>query len=41
MTVLDVFASSDPEIAAAKIDIAKTYDNKFAEAADKKLGLTN
>jgi NitT/TauT family transport system substrate-binding protein len=39
--VLDVFAASDPEIANAKIDIAKTYDNKFAEAADKKLGLTN
>ncbi len=39
--VLDVFAASDPEIATAKIDIAKTYDNKFAEAADKKLGLTN
>jgi NitT/TauT family transport system substrate-binding protein len=39
--VLDVFASSDPEIANAKIDVAKTYDNKFAEAAGKKLGLMN
>jgi NitT/TauT family transport system substrate-binding protein len=39
--VLAVFAGSDPEIANAKIDVTKTYDNKFAEAADKKLGLMN
>jgi NitT/TauT family transport system substrate-binding protein len=39
--VLAVFAGSDPEIASAKIDVTKTYDNKFAEAADKKLGLMN
>src|SRR5262249_42019962 len=39
--VLDVFASSDPEIANAKVDIARTYTNKFAEAAGKKLGPTN
>ncbi|HVM78190.1 MAG TPA: ABC transporter substrate-binding protein [Stellaceae bacterium] len=39
--VLNVFASSDPEIAKAKVDVSKTYTNKFAEAAGKKLGLTN
>jgi NitT/TauT family transport system substrate-binding protein len=39
--VLDVFASSDPEIANAKVDIGKTYTNTFAEAADKKLGVMN
>jgi NitT/TauT family transport system substrate-binding protein len=39
--VLDVFASSDPEIANAKVDITKTYTNSFAEAADKKLGVMN
>jgi NitT/TauT family transport system substrate-binding protein len=39
--VLNVFAASDPEIANAKVDISKTYTNKFAEAADKKLGVMN
>ena len=39
--VLNVFASSDPEIAKAKVDVSKTYTNKFAEAAGKKLGLTH
>jgi len=39
--VLNVFASSDPEIANAKVDVSKTYTNRFAETAGKKLGLTN
>jgi NitT/TauT family transport system substrate-binding protein len=39
--VLDVFTASVPEIANAHVDITKTYTNKFAEAAGKKLGLTN
>ncbi|HUN47345.1 MAG TPA: ABC transporter substrate-binding protein [Stellaceae bacterium] len=39
--VLDVFAGSDPEVANAKIDVTKTYNNSFAEAAAKKVGLTN
>jgi NitT/TauT family transport system substrate-binding protein len=39
--VLNVFASSDPEIAKANVDVSKTYTNKFAEAAGKKLGLTH
>jgi len=39
--VLKVFAQSDAEVANAKIDLGKTYTNKFAEAADKKLGVSN
>ncbi len=39
--VLEVFSQSDPEVAHAKIDITKTYDNRFAEAADRQLGVTN
>jgi NitT/TauT family transport system substrate-binding protein len=37
--VLDVFSQSVPSIAKAHIDVTKTYTNKFAEAADKKLGV--
>ncbi|MBI3707600.1 MAG: ABC transporter substrate-binding protein [Proteobacteria bacterium] len=39
--VLDVFSQSVPEIANAKIDLSKTYTNKFVEQAAAKLGLTN
>jgi NitT/TauT family transport system substrate-binding protein len=38
--VLDVFSQSVPEVAQAHIDLAKTYTNKYAEAADAKLGVT-
>ncbi len=37
--VLNVFAQSSPEVAKAKIDLAKTYTNKFVEQAAQKLGL--
>lgn len=30
--VLDVFSQSSPEVKNAKIDLAKTYTNKFVEA---------
>ncbi len=33
--VLDVFSQSSPEVAAAKIDLSKTYTNKFVEQALK------
>ena len=33
--VLDVFSQSSPEVAKAKIDLSKTYTNKFVEAAQK------
>jgi len=33
--VLDVFSQSSPEVRAAKIDVTKTYTNKFVEAATK------
>jgi NitT/TauT family transport system substrate-binding protein len=39
--VLDVFSQSVPEIANAKIDLSKTYTNKYAEQAAAKLGMTN
>jgi NitT/TauT family transport system substrate-binding protein len=39
--VLDVFSQSVPEIANAKIDLSKTYTNKYVEQALAKLGLTN
>src|SRR5437763_17199662 len=31
--VLDVFSQSSPEVKNAKIDLSKTYTNKFVEAA--------
>ena len=33
--VLDVFSQSSPEVAKAKIDLSKTYTNKFVEQAPK------
>jgi NitT/TauT family transport system substrate-binding protein len=33
--VLDVFSQSSPEVANAKIDLSKTFTNKFVEAAAK------
>ena len=38
--VLAVFSQSSPEVAAAHIDLSKTYTNAFAEKADAKLGVT-
>jgi NitT/TauT family transport system substrate-binding protein len=37
--VLNVFAQSSPEVAKAKIDLAKTYTNKFVEQAAQRLGM--
>jgi NitT/TauT family transport system substrate-binding protein len=37
--VLRVFSQSSPEVAKAKIDLAKTYTNKFVEQAAQKLGM--
>jgi len=37
--VLSVFSQSSPEVAKAKIDLAKTYTNKFVERAAEKLGM--
>jgi NitT/TauT family transport system substrate-binding protein len=37
--VLNVFIQSSPEVAKAKIDLAKTYTNRFVEQAAQKLGL--
>ena len=31
--VLDVFSQSSPEVEKAKIDLSKTYTNKFVDAA--------
>lgn len=36
--VLDVFSQSVPEIANARIDLSKTYTNRFVEQARAKLG---
>lgn len=33
--VLDVFSQSSPDVAKAKIDLSKTYTNRFVEAAGK------
>jgi NitT/TauT family transport system substrate-binding protein len=38
--VLAVFSQSSPEVAAAHIDLSKTYTNAFAEKADAKLGVS-
>jgi NitT/TauT family transport system substrate-binding protein len=38
--VLAVFSQSSPEIAKANIDLAKTYTNRFVEAARKTTGTT-
>ena len=37
--VLRVFSQSSPEVAKAKIDLSKTYTNKFVEQAAEKLGM--
>jgi NitT/TauT family transport system substrate-binding protein len=37
--VLNVFSQSSPEVAKAKIDLAKSYTNRFVEQAAQKLGL--
>jgi sulfonate transport system substrate-binding protein len=37
--VLAVFAQSSPEVAKAKIDLSKTYTNRFVEQASQKAGL--
>ncbi len=37
--VLRVFSQSSPEVAKAKIDLARTYTNKFVEQAAQKLGM--
>jgi sulfonate transport system substrate-binding protein len=37
--VLSVFSQSSPEVAKAKIDLTKTYTNKFVEQAAQKLGM--
>jgi NitT/TauT family transport system substrate-binding protein len=39
--VLDVFSQSVPEIANAKIDLARTYTNAYVARAAAKLGVTN
>lgn len=39
--VLKVFSQSDPEVAKTHIDLGETYTNRFAEAADAKLGIKN
>ena len=36
--VLDVFSQSSPEIANAKIDLSKTYTNKYVEQVKKTSG---
>lgn len=37
--VLRVFSQSSPEVAKAKIDLAKTYTNRFVEQAAQRLGM--
>ncbi len=37
--VLSVFSQSSPEVAKAKIDLSKTYTNKFVDRAAQKLGM--
>ena len=37
--VLKVFSESDPEVAKAKVDLAKTYTNAFAKKAAAKFGM--
>jgi len=37
--VLDVFSQSSPEVKNAKIDLSKTFTNKFVEQAHQKLGM--
>jgi NitT/TauT family transport system substrate-binding protein len=37
--VLAVFAQSSPDVAKAKIDLSKTYTNRFVEQASQKTGM--
>ena len=37
--VLNVFSQSSPDVAKAKIDLSKTYTNKFVEQSAQKLGM--
>ena len=37
--VLRVFSQSSPDVAKARIDLSKTYTNRFVEQAARKLGL--
>ena len=37
--VLAVFSQSSPEVAKAKIDLSKTYTNRFVEQAAQKTGM--
>jgi NitT/TauT family transport system substrate-binding protein len=37
--VLAVFSESSPEVAKAKIDLSKTFTNKYVEQAKKTTGL--
>jgi len=37
--VLSVFSQSSPDVANAKIDLSKTYTNKFVEQAAQRLGM--
>jgi NitT/TauT family transport system substrate-binding protein len=37
--VLSVFSQSSPDVAKAKIDLSKTYTNKFVEQSAQKLGM--
>lgn len=37
--VLAVFSQSSPEVAKAKIDLSKTYTNKYVDQANKKMGM--
>ncbi len=37
--VLKVFSQSSPDVAKAKIDLARTYTNRFVEQAAQKLGM--
>ena len=37
--LLSVFSQSSPDVANAKIDLSKTYTNKFVEQAAEKLGM--
>ena len=37
--VLAVFSQSSPDVAKAKIDLSKTYTNRFVEQSTQKLGM--
>jgi NitT/TauT family transport system substrate-binding protein len=37
--VLAVFSQSSPEVAKAKIDLSKTYTNRFVEQSNQKMGM--